>query len=174
MNIDYLSIYLDLWFLSFTSVQFSHSVKFNSLRPHGLQHARLPCPSPSPGVCSNSSSQWYHPIISSSVVPFSSCYQSFPASGSFPMRQVFTSGGQSIGALALASVLPMKIQVWQAWSPCCPMDFQESSPEPQFKNTGSSALSLLYGPTITFIHDYWKNHSFEYMDCGWQHDVSAF
>ena len=81
-----------------------------SLLPHGLQHARLPCPSPSPGAYSNSCplSQWYHPTISSSPVPFSSCLQSFPASGSFPMSQLFASGGQSIGASA--SVLPMNIQ----------------------------------------------------------------
>ena len=83
----------------------------DSLRPHGLQHTRLPCPPPSPGACSNSCplSQWCHPTVSSSVVPFS-CLQSFPASGSFPMSQFFASGGQSIGASALASVLPLNIQ----------------------------------------------------------------
>ena len=82
--------------------------------PHGLQHARLPCPSPAPRACSNScpSSRWCHPIISSSVVPFSSCLQSFPASGSFPVSQFFASGGQSIRASASASVLPMNIQDW--------------------------------------------------------------
>ena len=81
---------------------------------HGLQHARLPCPSPTPGTCSNSCplSWWCHLTISSSVVPFSSCLQSFPASGSYPMSQFFTSGGQSIGASASASVLPMIIQDW--------------------------------------------------------------
>ena len=86
----------------------------NSLRPHGQQHARLPSPSPSPGACSNSCplSQWCHPTISSSVIPFPSCLQSFPASGSFLMSQLFTSGGQSIGASASASVLPMNIQDW--------------------------------------------------------------
>ena len=86
----------------------------NSLRPHGLWHARLPCPSLSPRVCSNSCplSRWCHPTISSSVVPFSSCLQSFPASGSFPMSQVFTSGGQNIGASTSTSVLPMNIQSW--------------------------------------------------------------
>ena len=83
----------------------------NSLQPHGLQHTRLPCSLPTPGACSNScpSSWWCHPTISSSVVPFSSCLQSFPPSGSFPMNQLFTSGGQSIGASALASVLPVNI-----------------------------------------------------------------
>ena len=86
----------------------------DSLRPHGLQHARLPCPSPTPGAYSNScpSSRWCHPIISSSVVPFSSRLQSSPASGSFPMSRFFTSGGQSIGVSASASVLPMNIQDW--------------------------------------------------------------
>ena len=86
----------------------------NYLRPHGLQHARLPCPSLSPGVCSNSCSLswWCHPTISSSVAPFSSCLQSFPASGSFPSSWLFTSGGQSIGASASGSVLPLNIQGW--------------------------------------------------------------
>ena len=86
----------------------------NSLRPHGLQHTRPPCPSPTPGVDSNSCplSQWCHPAISSSVVPFSSYLQFFPASGSFPMSQFFTEGGQSIGVSASASVLPMNIQDW--------------------------------------------------------------
>ena len=95
-----------------TLLLFSHSVVSDSLQPHGLQHARLPCPSPTPGACSNSCplSQWCHPTILSSIIPFSSCPQSFPASGSFPMSQFFTSGGQSIGVSASASVLPMNIQ----------------------------------------------------------------
>ena len=90
-----------------TSVQFSHSVVSDSLWPHGLQHARLPCPSPTPGVYSNSYplSQWCHPIISSSVIPFS-CLQSFPASGSFQVSQFFTSGGQGIRVLASAPISP--------------------------------------------------------------------
>ena len=97
-----------------SSVQFSHSVVSNALQPHGLQHAKLPCPWPTPRAYSNScpSSQWCHPIISSSVVPFSSCLQSFPESGSFPVSQFFTSGGQSIGGSASASVLLMNIQDW--------------------------------------------------------------
>ena len=96
------------------SVQFSRSVGSNSLRPHGLHHTRLPWPSPTLGAYSNScpSNRWRHPTISSSVVPFSSCLQSFPASGSFLMSQLFISGGQSTGASALASVLPMNIQDW--------------------------------------------------------------
>ena len=91
---------------------FSHSVMSNSLGPHGLEHARLPCPSSTPRACSNSCplSRWCHPTISSSAVPFSSCLQSFPASGSFLMSWLFESGGQSIGASA--SVLPMNIQDW--------------------------------------------------------------
>ena len=98
----------------FSSVQFSCSVMSNSLWRHGLQHARLPCPYPTPGALSNSSplSHWCHPTISSSVIPFSSHLQSFLASGSFPMSQFFASGGQSIGASASASVLPMNIQDW--------------------------------------------------------------
>ena len=96
------------------SVQFSHSVMSDSLRRHGLQHARLPCPSPTPGAYSNSCPlcRWCHPTISPSVVPFSSCLQSFPASGSFLMSQFFASGGQSIGVSASASVLLMNIQDW--------------------------------------------------------------
>ena len=92
----------------------SHSVVSNFLWPHGLQHARFPCLSLSPGVCSNScpSSRWHHSIISSSVVPFSSCLRSFPESGSFPMSQFFTPGGKSIGVSASASMLSMKIQTW--------------------------------------------------------------
>ena len=100
--------------MHFSSVQSSHSAVFDSLWPHGLQHARLPCPSPTPRACSNScpSSRWFHPTVLSSVVPFSSCLQSFPASGFFPMSQFFASRGQSIGASASASVLPMSIQCW--------------------------------------------------------------
>ena len=96
------------------SVQFSHSVLSDSLWPHGLQHAKLPCPLRTPEACSNSCplSRWCHPTILSSVVSFSSCLQSFPASGSLLSSQFFTSGGQSIGASAAASVLPMNIQDW--------------------------------------------------------------
>ena len=104
-------IYIMIWF---SSVQFSRSVVSDSLQPHELQHARPPCPSPTPGVHSNSYplSRWCHPAISSSVVPFSSCHQSLPASGSFSMSQLFTWGGQSIGVSASASVLPMNTQDW--------------------------------------------------------------
>ena len=96
------------------SVQFSCSVMFDSLWPRGLQHARPPCPSPTPRACSNSSlsSQWCHPTISSSVILFSSCLQFFPASGSFPVSQFFESDGQSIGVSASASVFPMNIKDW--------------------------------------------------------------
>ena len=95
-------------------IQFSHSVVSDSLRPYELQHTRPPCPSPTPGVHSNScpSSRWCHPAISSSVIPFSSCPQSLPASESFPMSQLFTCGGQSTGVSALASFLPKNTQGW--------------------------------------------------------------
>ena len=108
-TIPWLALLFGCWMIS---VQFCRSVVSNSLRPLGLQHARLPCSSPAPGACSNSCSlsRWCHPAISSSVIPFSSCLQSFPASGSFQMSQLFASGGQSIGASA--SVLPMNIQNW--------------------------------------------------------------
>ena len=100
--------------LILSSVQFSHSVVSDSLQLHGLQHTSPPCPSATPGDYSNSCplSWWCHPTISSSVVPFSSCRQSFPASGSFPVSRFFASGGQSIGPSASASVLPMNIQDW--------------------------------------------------------------
>ena len=103
-----------LCYLLIQSVQFSHSVMSDSLRPHGSQHARPPCPSPTPGVHSDSrpSGRWCHPAISSSVVPFSSCPQSLPASESFPMSQLFVWGGQSTGVSALASFLPKKSQGW--------------------------------------------------------------
>ena len=96
------------------SVQFSHSVMSDSLRPHELQHARPPCPSPTPGVHPHPCplSRWCHPAVSSSVIPFSFCPQSFPASGSFPMSQLFPSGGQSIGIAPSTSVLPMNTQDW--------------------------------------------------------------
>ena len=105
----------------------------NSLQAHGLQHSRLPCPSPTPRACSNScpSSRWCHPAVSSYVVPFSSCLQSSPASGSFPVSHFFTSGGQNIGASASASVLPMTIRDWfplglAGWISLGPRDTQES------------------------------------------------
>ena len=152
----------------FSSVQFSHSVVSDSLQPHELQHARPPCPSPTPGVHPNlcPSSRWCHPTISSSVIPFSSCPQSFPASVSFQMSQLFTSGGQSIEISASTSVLPMNIQgwfplEWTDWSPCSPRDSQVSSPTSQFKSINSLALSFLHSPTLTSIHDHWKNHSLD-------------
>ena len=132
----------------------------------------------SPRVCSNSCplGRWCHPPISFSVTPFS-CLQSYPASGSFLMNCLFASGGQSIRASI--SVLPVSIQgsfpfrltVWSPWSP---RDSQESSPTPQFKSISSLVLNFLYGPTLIIIHDYWKNHIFDYMDLCWQTNISAF
>ena len=150
------------------SVQFSHSVVSNSLQPHGPQHARLPCPSSTPRVHPNQCplSWWCHPAISSSVIPFSLCPQSFPESGSFQMSQLFASGGQSIGVSASTSVFQWTprtnlLKDGLVGFPCSPKDSQESSPTPQFKSINSSALSFLYSPTLTSIHDYWKNHSFD-------------
>ena len=151
----------------FSSVQFSHSVVSDSFWPHGLQHTRPPCPSSTPRVYPNSFpfSQWCHSTISSSVGPFSSCLQSFPASGSFLISQLFISGSQSIGASA--SVLPVNIQGWFLLGFTGLISFlskglSESSSAPQFKSVKSSALSLLNGPTLTSIQDYWKKHSFDY------------
>ena len=140
--------------------------------PQRLQYNMLLCPSLFPRACSNSCplSCWWHPTIPSSLNPCSSCPQSFPPSESFPVSWLFTSSGQSIGATASASVLPVNIQGWfplGVWSPCCQKDSQESSPAPQFKSINSSALSLLYGPNLTTVHDYCKNHSFNYMDLCW-------
>ena len=145
------------------SIQFSHSVVSDSLRPHELQHSRPPCPSPTPGVYPNScpSSWWCHLTISSSVIPFSSCLQSFPTSGSFQMSQLSTSGGQNIGVLDSISLLPMNTWSWSPLGGTGPRDFQESSPTPQFKSINSSVLSFLYSPTLTSIHDHWKNHSLD-------------
>ena len=154
--------------LKVKSVHFGRSVVSNSLWPHELQHARPPCLSPTAGVYSNSclSSRWCHPTISSPVIPFSSCPQSFPASGSFQMSQLFPSGGQSIGVSASTSVPQWTprtdlLEDGLIESPCNPRDSQESSPIPQFKSINSLALSFLYSPTLTSIHDYWKNHSLD-------------
>ena len=122
----------------------------------------------------------YHLTISSSVLPFSSGLQSFPASGSFQMSQFFESGGQSIGVSASASVLPTNIQDWfpLGWTGWISLqsnrDSQESSPTPQFKSINSLVLSFLYGPTLTSIHDYGNHHSFDETDLCWQSNVSAF
>ena len=149
------------------SMLFSCSVMSNSLWPHRLQQARIPCPSLFLGVCTNSCplSQWCHPSNSSSLTPFASSPQSFPASGSFPMSHLFASGDQSIAASALESVLSMNIQ-FPLWliglSPLLFMGLsQGSSPTPQFKSINSSVLSLLSGPALTSIHHYRKSHSFD-------------
>ena len=142
---------------------------------------RLPAQLLAPGVHSNScpSSRWCHPTISSSVVPFSSCPQSLPASGSFPMSQLFAWGGQIIGVSASASVPPMSTHDLSpsdglVGSPCSPRDSQESSPTPQFKRINFLVLSMLHSPTLTSIHDHWKNHSLDQMDLCRQSNVSAF
>ena len=149
------------------SVQFSHSVVSDSLRPHELQHARPPCPSPTPGVHSDSRplSRWCHPAISSSVILFSSCPQSLPASEPFPMSHLFTWGSQSTGASALYHSFQRNrradlLQNGLVGSPCSPRDSQQS-PTPQFKSINSSALSLLHSPTLTSIYDHRKNHSLD-------------
>ena len=150
------------------SVQFSCWVVYNSLRPHGLQHARPLCQSPAPRVYTNYCplSRWCHPTISSSVVPFSSCLQSFSASESFPVSQLFASGGQSIGVSASTSVLPMNTQDWSpsgwtGWISLQSKGLSRVFPTPQFKSINSSVLSFLYSPTPTSTCDYWKNQSFD-------------
>ena len=130
------------------TVQFSRSVVSDSLQPHELQHARPPCPSPSPGVHSNSrpSSRWCHPAISSSVVPFSSCPQSLPASESFPMSQLFAWGGQSTGVSALASFLPKNSQGWSPleWTSWISLQSKDA-------NYCSPIVSIYYYSTLIWI-----------------------
>ena len=166
---------------SFNSVQFSCSVVSDSLQPHESQHARPPCPSQPPRVYSNSCplSRWCHPAISSSVIPFSSCPKSLPASGSFLMSQLFTG---------VAQVLEFQLQhqsfQWTprtgllqdglVGSPCSPRDSQESSPTPQSKSINFLVLSFLHSPTLTSMHDHWKNHSLDQTDLCWQSNISAF
>ena len=152
-----------------SSVQFSCSVVSDSFQPHESQHARPPCPSPTPGVYPNSCplSRWCHPTISFSVIPFSSCLQSFPSSGSFLVNQFFASGGQSIGVSASTSVLSVNTQDWSplGWTDWISLQSREisqaSSPTPQFKSINSSVLSFLYGPTLIYTHEYWKNDSLD-------------
>ena len=150
------------------SVQFSHWVMFNSLQPHGLQHTRPPCPSATTGACSNSCpwSQWCHLTISSSVVPFSSRFQLFLASGSFPISQFFTSGGQSIGVSASTSVLPVNVQNWFPLGWTGWISFQSKGLSRIFSNITVQkhqffGTRLICGPTLTSVHDYWKNQSFD-------------
>ena len=147
------------------TVRFSRSVMFDSLWPPGLQHARPPCPSLSPRVCSNSCpwSRWCHPAISSSVVPFSSCLQSFPASGSFPVSQFFTSGGQNIGVSA--SVLPRNIQDWFSLGWTGWISLQSKGLSRVFSSTTVRKHQFFSAqPSLwsnSHIHDYWKNHSLD-------------
>ena len=171
-------IHADVWqkpkqcckaiFLQFSLVQFSRSVVSDSLWLHGLQHARLPCPSPTPGVYSNSRplSRWCHPTISSSVIPFSSHLQSFPESGSYQMSQFFASGGQSTGVSASASVLPMNIQHWYPLGWTGWISLQCKGLSRVFSNTTVQKHQFFsaqpsFNPTLTSIHGYWKNHSFD-------------
>ena len=134
--------------------------------PHGLQHARSPCPSPYPEVCPSSCAlhRWCHPAISSSDALFSFCPQSFPASGDFPMSQLFKSDDHNTGASGLASVLSTIIQSlfllgWLVWSPCCPRDSWESSSAPQLKGIHFLAFCLLYSPAFTTVYDHWEDYN---------------
>ena len=161
---------------------FSCSVVSDSSPPHRLQHSRLPYPSPTPGACSNSCPlSWWchqpaHPLSFPSPPVF---YLSFPTSKCFLMSQLFTSGSQSIGTSASASVLPMNIQYWFPLGLTSLISLQSKGlsrvfSKTQFKSINSLVLSLLYGPTLTSIHDHWKSHSFDSMDICWQSNVSAF
>ena len=152
------------------------------LQPHGLQHARLPCHSPSPTACPNSGplSQWCHPTFSSSVILFSSCLQSFPASVSFLMSWLFTSGGQSTEASASASVLPMNIQDWFPLGWTALISWQSKGSSRVFSNTTVqkhqfvTAQPSLWSNSHVHIHDYWKSHSFDEADICQKCNVYAF
>ena len=142
-------------------VKFSHSAVSSFLQPYGLQHTRLRCSSPTLRTCSDSCSlsHWCHPTISSSVSPFCSCLQSFPASGSLPVSQFFASSGQSIGVSASTSVLPVNIQDWFPLELNGFISLQSKGVSRVFSDTpvqniSSLVLSFLYGPTLTSIHDY--------------------
>ena len=152
----------------FSSVHFSCSVVSDSLQPHEQQHARRPCLSPTPETYPNSCplTLWWHPTISSPVVPFSSCLQSFPASGSFQMSQLFTSGGQRIGVSASTSVLPVNTQDWSplgwtGWISLQPKGLSRVSSNTTVQKHQFFVAQLSYSPTLTSIHDYWKNHSID-------------
>ena len=138
---------------------FSCSVMADSLRSRGLQHNRLPFPSPSPGICSNSCppSQWCHPTISSSVILLFSCLQSFPTSGSFPMSQLFPSGGQSIGASTSASVLPRNSQGWFPLELTGLISLLSKGLSKVFSSTDWKYQTMVL--SLTSVHNYWKHHS---------------
>ena len=167
----YFKINFDYIISGFSSVQFIHSVTSNSVTPCRIQHARPPCPSPTPGACSNSclSHQWCHLTISSSVTPFSSHLQSFPASRCFQMSLCFTSGGQSIGVSASASVLSMNIQDWFPLGWTGWISLQSKGFSRVFSNTIVQKQSILwhsfcYSPTLISVHDYWKTTALTKMD----------
>ena len=166
---------------TFSSVQFSCSVVSDSLQPHELQHTRLPCPSLSPRVCSDPcpSSRWCHPTISSSVDPFSSCLQSLPASGSFPIESVLIRWPKywsSSFSISTSNEYSGLISFRMDWLDLLAIQGTLKSllQHHNMKSINSLVLNLLYGSTLTFVYDYWENHRFDYMDLCQQNDVSAF
>ena len=167
--------YLFFTYVLHTSVQFSCSVMSDCLQSHGLQHGRRPCVSPTPGAHSNSCplSWWCHPTFSSSVILFSSCLQSFPKSGSFLMSQFFTSGGQSIGASASASVPPVNIQDWFPLELTSLISLQSKGLSRVFSNTTvhKHRFFSTQPSALKSTRDYWTNHSFDYVDLCWQSNI---
>ena len=161
--------------------QFSCSAVSDSLQPHGLQHVRLPCPSPTPGTCTNSrpSNRQLHPTISFSIILFSSCLQPFPASWSFPMSQFLASGGQSIGASASASVFPMNIQDWFPLGLTALISLQSKELSRVFSSTTVQKHQLFDAQSSLWSNSHihtWllENHRFDYVNLCWQRKVSAF
>ena len=168
-------------YLQFSSVQFSHSVMSDSLQTHGLQHARPPCPLPTPGIYSNSCplSRWCHPTISSSVVPFSSCPQSLAASESY--ESTLCMRWPKYWSFSFSIILPKNTQDWSPLEWTCWISLQSKWLSRVFSNTTVQKHQFFRAqPSLRFnsqIHtwlDYWKNHSFDYMDLCWQSNVSAF
>ena len=154
----------------------------DSLRSHRPQNATLSCPSPSPRACSNSCSlnQWCHPTISSYVIPFSSCLLSFSASVSFPTDWFFSSGGQRIWSFSFSTspskeysgLISFRIDWFDLLA--VPVTLKKLLQHHSLKASIFSVVSFLYSPTLTYIHDYWKNHHFDYMDIFWGKVISAF
>ena len=170
--------YILIW-EAVTWILFSCQVLSYSMRPHRLQHARPPCPSPSPRVCRSSCplNRWCHPTISSFVTPFSFFLQCLPASGSFPMNRLFASGGQRFGASA--SVLPMHIQGWYPLGLSSLISLLSKGLSGVFSSTTVwrhrfLALCLLYGPGLITVRDHWEDHSLDYTDLCQQSNYSAF
>ena len=177
----YINIAHIFYIYTYVLLLFSCPVMSESLRPHGLQHTRPPCPSPSPGVCPSSCSLhwWCCPAISSSDNLFSLCPQSYPASETFPMSHLFATDDLNTGASASASVLPVNIQGWSPlrWTSLISLlskGLSEVFSSMTVQKHQFFSVLPSYGPALTTVRDHWEDHSLDYMDLCWQSYVSAF